>query len=260
MRGMLAGLHALQREGSAVLNLLDTGPDLLLRLDAEPDAADRIRLADFARAHGIPRIACALGNGAPEPAAQLSAATITLAGTPVEPPPGAFLQASTEGERAIVDAVLTGLPVSLTAKSRIVELYAGSGTITFALATRARVLAVEGDAAALASLRRAAAGKRIETQQRDLTRQPLTATELKGAAAIVLDPPHAGAAAQIAQIAAAAVPTVIYVSCNPAVLARDARILREAGYRVAAATPIDQFLWSARLESVCVFRLRDRSG
>jgi 23S rRNA (uracil1939-C5)-methyltransferase len=70
----------------------------------------------------------------------------------------------------------------------------------------------------------------------------------------VLDPPFAGAAAQIAQIAAAKVPVVIYVSCNPATLARDARPLLQAGYHLATATPIDQFLWSARLESVCVFR------
>jgi 23S rRNA (uracil1939-C5)-methyltransferase len=71
--------------------------------------------------------------------------------------------------------------------------------------------------------------------------------------AVVLDPPFDGAAAQTAQIAAAKVPVVIYVSCNPATLARDARLLHRAGYRLRAATPIDQFLWSERLESVCVF-------
>jgi 23S rRNA (uracil1939-C5)-methyltransferase len=71
---------------------------------------------------------------------------------------------------------------------------------------------------------------------------------------VVLDPPHNGAAAQIAQIAASTVPTVIYISCNPATLSRDARLLHAAGYRLAAATAIDQFLWSARLESVSVFR------
>jgi 23S rRNA (uracil1939-C5)-methyltransferase len=69
----------------------------------------------------------------------------------------------------------------------------------------------------------------------------------------VLDPPHAGAAVQIAQIAASNIARVIYVSCNPAALSRDASVLRGAGYALLAATPIDQFLWSARLESVCVF-------
>jgi 23S rRNA (uracil1939-C5)-methyltransferase len=89
--------------------------------------------------------------------------------------------------------------------------------------------------------------------QRDLARQPLRARELASFASVVLDPPFAGAAAQVAQIAAATVPAVIYVSCNPATLARDARMLSQAGYRLTAATPIDQFLWSARMESVCVF-------
>ncbi|HEY1413016.1 MAG TPA: class I SAM-dependent RNA methyltransferase, partial [Rhodopila sp.] len=95
---------------------------------------------------------------------------------------------------------------------------------------------------------------RIEAFQRDLARQPLSAKELAAFAAVVLDPPHNGAAAQIGQIAAAKVPTVIYVSCNPATLSRDARTLLGAGYTLAAATAIDQFLWSARLESVSVFR------
>ncbi len=142
-------------------------------------------------------------------------------------------------------------------RSRIVELYAGCGTITFALAARGRVAAFEGDAAAIAALRRAAnqaglAG-RISAEQRDLARQPLTARELAGVSAIVLDPPHAGAAAQMPAIAAAKPARVIYVSCNPAALVRDARTLCEAGYDLLAATPVDQFLWSARLESVVVF-------
>ncbi len=94
---------------------------------------------------------------------------------------------------------------------------------------------------------------RIEARHRDLVRQPLNAKDLSGFAAVVLDPPHAGATVQIAQLAAGNVPRVIYVSCNPAALARDAAMLRGAGYALLSATPIDQFPWSARLESVCVF-------
>jgi 23S rRNA (uracil1939-C5)-methyltransferase len=146
---------------------------------------------------------------------------------------------------------------ALPAKGRIAELFAGCGTITFALAQRVRVAAWEGDAASVSALRAAAnhaglAG-RVTVTQRDLTRQPLQAKELSGFAAVVLDPPFAGAAIQVTQIAAAKVPVVIYVNCNPTTLARDARLLSQAGYRLQAATPIDQFLWSTRLESVCVF-------
>jgi 23S rRNA (uracil1939-C5)-methyltransferase len=257
LRRTLLTLTALRREADIVCNLLDTGPDLLLRTDAEPTAPDRARLATFAAGHGIRRIMWARGDGPPETAVLTAPPTIRFAGTDVTPPPGAFLQASAEGERAIVAAVLAGLPEKLAPRARIADLYAGCGTLTFALAARARVAAYEGDAAPFGALRAAVnaaqlAG-RIEPVPRDLVRQPLSAKELAAFAAVVLDPPHAGAAVQIAQIAASNIARVIYVSCNPAALSRDASVLRGAGYSLLAATPIDQFLWSARLESVCVF-------
>jgi 23S rRNA (uracil1939-C5)-methyltransferase len=197
LRAVLRGLAALRREGSAILNLLDTGPDLLLRTDATLVPADRAALAAFARAHAIPRIAHALGDGAPEPAAQLGPATIRFAGLAVAPPPGAFLQSSPQGEAAIVAAVLAGLPERLPARARIADLYAGIGTLSFPLAARARVAALEGNAEAQAALDAAARGAdaRVEARRRDLARQPLTPAELAGFAAAVLDPPHAGAAA-----------------------------------------------------------------
>jgi 23S rRNA (uracil1939-C5)-methyltransferase len=72
---------------------------------------------------------------------------------------------------------------------------------------------------------------------------------------VVLDPPFPGAADQVALLARARVKRIIYVSCNPAALARDAAPLAAAGYKVLAATPIDQFLWSAQLEAVVTFSL-----
>jgi len=149
----------------------------------------------------------------------------------------------------------------LPARARIADLYAGCGTFSFPLAGRARVAAYEGDAAALGALRAATntaglAG-RIEPLHRDLVRQPLSAKELSGFAAVVLDQAHAGAGIQIPQLATSRVARVIYVSCNPASLSRDAAMLRGAGYALLSATPIDQFLWSARLESVCVFARAD---
>jgi 23S rRNA (uracil1939-C5)-methyltransferase len=253
LRALLAPLQAFRRDGSVIANVLDSGIDLLVRSDASLGLADRVALAEFARTHGLPRIAWALGNDEPEPVAVLRAPTTSLSGVTVTPPPGAFLQASAVGEAAIIAAVLDALP----ADGRIAELFAGCGTITFALAKRVRVAAWEGNASSASALRIAAnhtglAG-RVEVNQRDLTRQPLQARELGGFAAVVLDPPSAGAASQVAQIAAAKPPAVIYVSCNPATLSRDARTLRQAGYRLKTAAPIDQFLWSARLESVVVF-------
>lgn len=255
LRDLLKRLPALRREGSAVVNLLETGPDLLLRTDGMLDAPGRALLAGFAAAQGIPRIAWAQGNGPAETAAQLGPATIRFGGVAVAPPPGAFLQASPAGEAAIVAAVLAGLPEKLPARAAIADLYAGNGTLTFPLTARARVIAFEGVAESVAALS-AAAGKaaaRVKAVRRDLDRQPLTAKELHEFATVVLDPPYAGAAAQVPLLARAAVPRIVYVSCNPAALARDGQVLARAGYRVAAATPADQFLWSPHLESVVVF-------
>jgi 23S rRNA (uracil1939-C5)-methyltransferase len=257
LRSLLIRLQSFRREASVIANLLNHGVDLLLRTDALPDRTDRERLIDFARTHRLLRLSTAPMHGEAEPVIVLQPPRITLSGVTVEQPPGAFLQASREGEAAIVQAVMAGLPQPMPPRARVAELYAGSGSITFALAQRVRVAAWEGDIGATAALRQAAnraglAG-RVAVAQRDLARQPIAAAEFSGFAAVVLDPPFAGAAAQMAPIAAAKPASVIYISCNPAVLARDARMLRDAGYSLLAATPVDQFLWSARLESACVF-------
>jgi 23S rRNA (uracil1939-C5)-methyltransferase len=257
LRPVLQRLTGLRREGSAVVNLLDSGPDLLLRTDAPLTAADRVLLTALANAHGLPRIswepgAQRGGAGLTEPACSLRPATTAFSGVTTVIPPGAFLQASREGEAAIVAAVLAALPATMPPKARIIELFAGAGSITHALAARARVQAYEGDVAAYGALHRAA-NPRVTATQRDLARQPLQTAELKGAGAIVLDPPHGGALAQMPALAASGV-TIVYVSCNPAALARDGRVLMQAGYSVASVAAVDQFLWSARVESVVAFR------
>jgi len=244
----------MRRHAELTANLLDAGPDLLIRADGDATAADRTKLAVFASQHGINRISWAKGaGGMPETALLLSTPSISFAGTEVNPPPGAFLQASVDGEAAIVAAMLAGLP-RLAPRARIVELYAGIGTLSFPLAGHAAVHAFEGSPEAAAALRRAAGGTCVQATHRDLTRQPLQPAEFAGTAAVVLDPPFAGAPLQMPGIAAARVPTVIYVSCNPAALARDAAVLHQAGYKLEQATPIDQFLWSSQVEAVCVFR------
>lgn len=253
LRAVLLQLTGLRRGADIAANLTDSGPDLLIRADSPATAQDRARLAAFAAAQGVARISWAVGSGPPETAALAAPPRLRFAGTEIEPPPGAFLQASAEGEDAIVAAVLAGLPPRLTGRARIVELFAGIGTLSFPLARHARVQAYEGDPAAAAALRRATTGTRVETHHRDLARQPLQPKDLAGAAAIVLDPPYAGAGPQMAPLAASRVPRIIMVSCNPMALAKDAALLKSAGYTLVAATPIDQFLWSAQIEAVAVF-------
>ncbi len=262
LRPALNRLQGLHKTGSLRINLLRSGPDLLLSTDGPLPSRDRAILAELARDAAIPRIAWQPEDGRADPEIVCQLAPVShrflgadpAAAVPaVAPPPGAFLQATDAGEAAIIEAVLQGLPPKLPRSARLAELYAGCGTLSFALAARARVAAFEGDALAAEALRLAGSGHRIEARTRDLNRQPLLARDLSGIAAIILDPPHAGAGAQMQEIARSLVPCVIYVSCNPTALAADTALLAEAGYQLTQVSVIDQFLWSARVESVNVF-------
>ena len=169
------------------------------------------------------------------------------------PPPGGFVQAVAEAEEAMAARVL-----DIVGKARdVVELHAGIGTFTLRLARTARVSAYESDGPAVEALRRALAAnkgiKKSTATRRDLDQAPLSTDELRRADAVVLDPPRAGAAAQMPNLAASAVSRIAYVSCSPASFARDARLLVDGGFQLARVTPIDQFLWSHHVELVGAF-------
>ena len=172
----------------------------------------------------------------------------------VAPPPGSFLQAVADAEAKMTDLILQAIG---KVKS-VADLFSGVGAFTFPLAEKSRVLACDGDREAIAALQFAAKNtqglKPIEALVRDLFREPLSGLELKDFDAIVFDPPRAGAEAQSQRIAKTKVKTVVGVSCNPATLARDARVLIDGGYKLESVTPIDQFLYTPHIEAVAVFR------
>lgn len=258
-RELLRSLQAFRHELSLAINWLDNGPDVLLRTDAALTAPDRRKLIEFAKEHGMPRVSVAEPKQTPEPVVILETPVLRFAGVCVTPPPGGFLQASEAGEAAIVAAMVAGLP-KLRAKSRIIELYAGCGTLSFPLAKQARVEAYEGDEeaaeAADKAVRAAGLAGRVTITRRDLQRRPLLTQDFQGVDAVVLDPPFSGAGAQMKFLAPAKVGRIIYVSCNPVALAHDAALLRRLDYKVLAATPIDQFPFSENVESVVVFGLK----
>lgn len=177
---------------------------------------------------------------------------ISLGGVAVVPPPGSFLQATEDGEAALIKAVLDGLSGKT---GKVADLYAGSGTFTFPLLNAGwDVLAVESYKAALESLQ--VAGRsfpKLKTGVRDLSKEPLTAKELKGFDAVVVDPPREGAAPQMKVLADSDIPLVISVSCSATSFARDAQYLTEAGYKLKKLTIVDQFLWSHHIEMVGIF-------
>lgn len=256
LRGLGRALACLRPEAEAQANLLDTGIDLVLRGPREPGLAERERLAAFAAEADLARLSWATGDTLAAPVIVRRAPRIAFAGVAVEPPPGAFLQATRAGEHAITAAVSAALAF-LPGDAAVADLHAGIGTLSFPLAQRFRVRAVEGDAQAAGALTRAAhaAGlaPRVSADVRDLAARPLLPAELNGVDAVVLDPPRDGARAQCAALAEARVARIVHVSCNPATLARDARLLATGGWRPLRAIPIDQFLWSGHLECVVPF-------
>lgn len=175
----------------------------------------------------------------------------------VVPPPGAFLQATAEGEAALlaaVQAIVGDAP-------RVLDLFAGCGTFSLPLAQRAPVVAVEGEASMLVALAAGAKAaprlKPVRTATRDLFRRPLLAAELDAAlppgSAVVIDPPRAGAEAQTRELARSRLGRLAAVSCNPVTFARDAHLLTDAGFRLDWVQPVDQFLWSGHVELVASF-------
>ncbi len=174
----------------------------------------------------------------------------------VQMPPAAFLQATPEGELALVTAVKQ----ALLPQKRLADLFSGLGTFTFPLAETAEVAAIEAEAPMVAALEKAARNtqglKRIVARKRDLFRQPLEPEEMKGLSGIVIDPPRAGAEAQVQKLAASAVPVIAMVSCNPATFARDARILLAGGYALDWVQVVDQFRWSHHIELAARFSRR----
>ncbi|MFW5642351.1 MAG: class I SAM-dependent RNA methyltransferase [Roseicyclus sp.] len=251
----LPALEAITRLGASragalalALTLSPSGVDLAVTGGKPLDAGLQAELPRFAD-----RFLRLTWNGEPvfadaAPVQRFGAATVT-------PPPGAFLQATVEGEAALVAAVQE----AAGGAKRIADLFAGCGTFALPLASAAPVHAVEGDAALLAALgqgaRHAPGLRPVTTEARDLFRRPLGPEELARFDAVVIDPPRAGAEAQTRALAAARVPRIAAVSCNPVTVARDVRLLVAAGYVLDWVQPVDQFRWSAHVELAACFRL-----
>jgi 23S rRNA (uracil1939-C5)-methyltransferase len=246
--GEITRLGASRRDTlDLAVTLSDSGADLVVTGGRTPDPKLAAEIA------GGPGAAFARISWNGELLSQNGAPMLRFGSATVPLPPGGFLQATAEGEATLRDAVLRAVGTA----ARIVDLFAGLGTFALPLAERADVHAVEGEAAMVAALEagwRAAPGlHRLTAERRDLFRRPLLADELKPYDAAVIDPPRAGAEAQIRELARSPIPVLAHVSCNPATFARDARHLLDAGFRIDWVELVDQFRWSAHVELVARF-------
>lgn len=248
VRRLLDRLFAVKDSAGIQMTLADQGVDLMIAGFERHGLEAAERLADFSLANGLARLSVDAGVG-PETRWEPEPVTVTLGGVPVALPHRAFLQATAEGEAALVAAVREAV-----GEARIVaDLFAGLGT--FALALEGRILAVEGARDAALALKAAAgrAQRGLFVDHRDLFRRPLAAHELGRFEAVVLDPPRAGAKEQVAHLAAADLARIAYVSCNPATFARDAAALVAAGWRLLWVQPVGQFRWSTHVELAAAF-------
>ncbi len=231
------------------LTAADNGLDVSVKAERKVAAQQHARLASLAAELGLLRLAI---NG--ETLATIASPFVTLDGTRVELPPGAFLQATSAGEAALAQLVLTGAGKSKS----VADLFCGLGPFALRLAKRSKVIAIDDDKPAISALQNALRYvqglKPVTAVKRNLMREPLTEMELKPFDSVVFDPPRAGAEAQARRLVKSSVQRVISVSCNPQTFARDARILMYGGYTLAALTAVDQFKWSTHIECVGVFR------
>lgn len=243
LRSLLGGMLEPKRAVEIQLTLADQGADALLKGVNVDGLAALEQVTSFAMEHRIARLSLDRGLGAevlyePEPV------TVTLSGTAVAFPVGAFLQATEDGEAALIECVRDAVGQA----TRAADLFAGLGT--FALAVGG-AYAAEASRDTAAALKRAAPTMAVE--HRDLYRRPLDPEELKRFDAAILDPPRAGAEEQARALAASSVRCVAYVSCNPATFARDAKTMVEGGYALQWVRPVGQFRWSTHVELAACF-------
>ncbi|GEO81155.1 class I SAM-dependent RNA methyltransferase [Pararhodospirillum oryzae] len=234
----------------ALLTDTDAGLDLVLTPPKGPDLALREALAALAENADLAQLSMGPTPAQAELLAGRRALSVDLGGVEIRPPAGPFLQPSREGERALQALVLEAL-ADLPARAGVADLFCGVGTFSLPLARAGyRVRAHDN---APASLRALARTGRVEASERDLFRAPLTGSDLAELGAVVLDPPRAGAQAQVQVLAEAGPPRLALVSCAPGTFARDARILVDGGYRLEWVAPVDQFTGSAHVEVVARF-------
>jgi 23S rRNA (uracil1939-C5)-methyltransferase len=233
------------RQVQIKLAVVDQGIDVLIENWIANDLDSHEAISVFAGSHNIARLSLDEGFGPvtfwePEPV------TVTLGGVPVAYPPYGFLQATPDGETALIDAVR-----AILGESKIVaDLFAGLGTFCLSLGEDRKFYAAEANREPILALKAAAEkiGRPIFTEHRDLFRRPLSAAELNKFDAVIIDPPRAGAKEQIEQLAQSTVPRLAYVSCNPSSFARDAKQLIQGGYKLLRIWPIGQFRWSSHIE------------
>lgn len=257
LRAMLPVVMARNSQVRLTLTATTNGPDLLITGGINIDLDVREILARFGQEQGLSRISIKNDDEKIlEVVAAIKPANIAINGDEVILPPGGFLQATEEGQQTLIEKILENLPKNKS----VLDLFSGCGSFSLPAAHHSKsVLAMEGDEDLVFALKNAANKKMLplKAEYRDLFRRPLSPVELDKFDTIIIDPPRAGATAQVADIAQSNVSQILFVSCNPASFARDVKVMIDGGYELQEVTPIDQFLWSAHVELFAVLTKKE---
>jgi 23S rRNA (uracil1939-C5)-methyltransferase len=222
-----------------------SGLDVAVRTEKKQARADRI--VPLVQRFKLARLAL---NG--EMVLQTQPPIIEMGRARVELPIGSFLQATETAENILGDYVLAAVGKSKT----VADLFCGIGPFALRLAEGRPVFAADSDKPAIAALdkaRRFTKGLReVTAKARDLFRDPLTQFELPFET-VVLDPPRAGAEAQVREIVKSKVKRVVMVACDARTFARDAGLLVEGGFSLSDLVAVDQFTQSTHIEIAATF-------
>lgn len=179
--------------------------------------------------------------------------SVTMGRSEVDLPIGSFLQATSAAEEILADYVINAVGKAKT----VADLFCGIGPFALRLAQNAPVYAADSDKAGILALDKAVRHtkglKAVTGKARDLFRDPLTRFELVFDT-VVLDPPRAGAEAQVKEIVLSKTRNVVMVACDPKSFARDAARLVQAGFSLSNLVAVDQFAWSTHVELAATFR------
>ncbi|EMW0827480.1 23S rRNA (uracil(1939)-C(5))-methyltransferase RlmD [Klebsiella aerogenes] len=254
VRECLTSLQSQRQLGHVELVQADNGPLMVLRHTAALTAADKEKLERFSQTHGLslylaPQSEILEHIRGDEP-------WYTSDGLRLVFSPRDFIQVNDGVNQKMVRTALAWLDIQ--PQDRVLDLFCGMGNFTLPLAkAAASVVGVEGVPALVAKGRENAALNGLqnvtffhENLEEDVTRQ---AWAKHGFDKILLDPARAGAPGVMAHIIKLAPRRVVYVSCNPATLARDSEALLQAGYRIQRLAMLDMFPHTGHLESIVLF-------
>lgn len=246
--------------GEIWLTEADNGVDVLLEIDDAPELEHRMLISDWImRNPQLIRFSIGAKNTKPEIIIEKAKPFIQIANQQVFIAAGAFLQPSKAGEQALINLVLKYVDGT---SGKIADLFCGIGTFSYPLAEnkKNKITAIDSSPELLSGFQQTVNAQmipNIEIQQKNLFKYPLDADELKPFDIVIIDPPRAGATAQVQQLAKMSQQEkpqkIVAVSCNPHTFINDANALLAGGYELQELTMVDQFVYTKHCELVALF-------